>query len=70
MLWPMPARHDHERFYDRVILLFLLALFLLASPLRHWWATEETTWLAPYLIWGGIIALAYWLQRRMERHDH
>lgn len=66
----MSSPHDQERFSDRVVLLFLLALFLLASPLRHWWAADETTWLAPYLIWGVLIALAYWLQRRMDRHDH
>lgn len=61
---------DHERFFDRVILLFLLALFLLTSPLQHWWAADDALWLAPYLIWGLIIALAFWLQRRLDRHDH
>lgn len=66
----MSAPHDHERFSDRVILLFLFALFLLTSPLRTWWAADDAFWLAPYLIWGVIIALAYWLQRRLDRHDH
>lgn len=66
----MSSPHDQERFADRVILLFLLALFLFASPLKSWWAADDTTWLAPYLIWGAIIALAFWLQRRLDRHDH
>ncbi len=66
----MSSPHDHERFFDRAVLLFLLALFLLASPLKEWWAADDTTWLAPYLIWGTIITLAYWLQRRLDRHDH
>lgn len=66
----MSSPHDQERFADRVILLFLLALFLLASPLKSWWAADDTTWLAPYLIWGVIITLAFWLQRRLDRHDH
>lgn len=66
----MSSPHDQERFSDRVLLLFLLALFLLASPLRNWWAADDTFWLAPYLIWGVIIALAFWLQRRLDRHEY
>lgn len=66
----MPSPHDQERFSDRVVLLLLLALFLLASPFKNWWAADESSWLAPYLIWGFIIALAFWLQRRLDRHDH
>lgn len=66
----MTPPHDQERYFDRVILLLLLALFLLTSPLRHWWAADDAFWLAPYLIWAFIIALAFWLQRRLDRHDH
>ena len=66
----MSSPHDHERYFDRVILLFLLALFLLVSPLKNWWAGDDTFWLAPYMIWAAIIALAFWLQRRLDRHDH
>ncbi len=66
----MSSPHDQERFSDRAVLLFLFALFLLASPLKSWWAGDDTFWLAPYLIWGAIIALAFWLQHRLDRHDH
>lgn len=62
---------QQERQFDRVILLFLLALFLLASPFMHWWAADDSPWYAPYLLWGGLIAVMAWLQRRgrPERHD-
>lgn len=66
----MPNSHEQERFFDRVILLLLFALFLLASPLRDWWAADDSHWFAPYLLWGVVIALAYWLQRRINRHEH
>ncbi len=64
------ARHgDKEGYYDRVILLFLLALFLLLSPLLTWWAADDSHWSAPYLIWLGLIALGFWLQRKSRHHE-
>ena len=65
----MPKHPNIERFLDRVILLFLFALFLLLSPLVNWWAADNSPWYAPYLIWGLIIFLAFRLQKRMQRHD-
>lgn len=58
-----------SRYLDRVLLLFLLALFLLLSPVLEWWAADDAPWYGPYVIWGGLIALAFWLQRRMDRHE-
>ncbi len=60
---------ESDRHLDRVLLLFLLALFLLVSPLTEIWAADSAHWLSPFLLWGGIIALAYWLQRRRERPE-
>lgn len=59
----------NERLLDRVILLFLFALFLLLSPLKNWWASDQSPWFAPYLLWGFILFLAFLLQRRMRSHD-
>ena len=58
-----------ETFYDRVILLLLFALFLLLSPIIEWWAADDSPWFAPYLIWALLIALTYWLRRRIDRHS-
>ncbi len=57
-----------EGLLDRVVLLFLFALFLLLSPLREWWAADDSPWYAPYLIWALIIALSFWLRRQLLRH--
>ena len=54
---------------DTIVLLFMLALFLMASPLLSWWAGEGSPWYLPYLIWSGIIALAAWLQIRRGNND-
>lgn len=62
---------QNERQLDRVGFLFLLALFLLASPAVEWWAADGNPWYLPYLIWLGLIAAMYGLQRRQrqDRHD-
>ncbi len=60
---------QNERQLDRVVLLFLLALFLLVSPLLMTWAADDNPWYLPYLIWLGLIAAMYRLQRR-TRQDH
>lgn len=65
----MPSSSQQERQFDRVILLFLLALFLLVSPFINWWAAADSPWFAPYLIWALLIAAMAWLQRRRRRHD-
>jgi len=65
----MPLSTQQERQFDRVILLFLLALFLLVSPFLNWWAAEDSPWFAPYLIWAGLIAATVWMQRRRRRHE-
>ena len=60
---------DSEKHVDRVILLFLFALFLLISPLMQWWAADDSPWYVPYLLWLLIIGLTFWLQRRRARHE-
>lgn len=54
---------------DRVLILFVFALFLLLSPLQQWWAADDRSWLLPYAIWLGIIVLAFLVQRRRDRHE-
>ena len=64
----MHQRFDSGRGRDIIVFLLLLALFLLASPFRAWWATPESPWHLPYLIWGGIIGVVYLVQRDTH-HD-
>lgn len=64
----MHKPRDHEGILDRVILLFLLALFLLLSPILNWWASDTSPWYSPYLIWALLIALTWLLQRKLRRH--
>ena len=61
---------DIGRGLDRVIILFLFALFLLVSPLLGWWAADDSPWYLPYLLWLALIVLCAWLQlKERRRHD-
>ena len=65
----MAQIHETDRQLDKVILLFAFALFLLVSPLLVWWASADSPWYLPYLLWLVIIVLAAWLQRRTRTDD-
>ena len=64
----MRGEQRTENIYDRVLLLLLFALFLLLSPMVEWWASDDSPWYAPYLIWALLIALTFWLQRKIRRY--
>jgi len=38
-------------------------------PLLVWWASDDSPWYLPYLLWLVIIVLAAWLQRRKRTDD-
>ncbi|MEJ2343892.1 MAG: hypothetical protein P8076_10385 [Gammaproteobacteria bacterium] len=58
---------EPDKHLDRVILLFMLALLLFASPLVAWWSAPGRPWFLPYLLWLLVIVLGLWLQwRRRE----
>ncbi len=60
----MTPKPESESALDKVVLLFLFALFLLISPLVEWWAADDSPWYLPYLLWLGLIGLGFWRQRQ------
>lgn len=65
----MSRNKEPEHYLDRVTLLFLLALFLLLSPITRWWAADDSPWYSPYLVWALLIFLTWRLQRYLKRHE-
>ena len=55
---------DPGRSLDRVLLLFLLGVFLFASPFTFWWAAHAGVWYLPYVLWFGLILLIAWVVHR------
>ena len=59
----MPTPPDRSRYFDKVVLLGLLSLFLFASPLVDWWSARDMPWYAPFLLWAVVILLGAMLHR-------
>ncbi len=48
----------------RLVFLLVLAIFLFSPVIMEWWIGPQSAWYRPYVIWAGIIAIAFWLERR------
>ncbi len=53
-----------ERARGTAWLAFGVAVILLVSPVRLWWAQVEHGWLAPFGVWLAIIGMGAWQARR------
>ena len=53
---------------DGVLFVLVVALFLFAPPLVAWWASPNSPWYLPYLVWGCILGASVFF-RRIGRHD-
>ncbi len=51
------------------VALFLLVIFLLATPFTDWWMRVQPPWYVPYLVWAGVLGLGGWLIERGYRRD-
>lgn len=60
---------EHSHPQDRVVIVFLLALFLFLSPFTAWWAADGAPWYLPYLFWLGLIVAVGWMVPRRGGHD-
>ena len=65
----MNRNREYDQKLDRVVILFLFALFLLLSPFTLWWAAADSPWYSPYLIWALLIFLTWRLQRYLKRNE-
>lgn len=52
---------------EHSIIVLLLALLILLPPLLGLWSHEDSHWFSPYLVWCGLIAAAYFLQRYLRQ---
>jgi H+/Cl- antiporter ClcA len=65
----MAPRADKDTSLNAVLIAFFVAVFVLASPFHLLWTSTTTPWYVPYLVWLGIIAAAFGVQRWRTRHD-
>lgn len=49
---------------DRVLILFILGVYLMSPALVSWWGEAGHQWYRPYAVWLGLIAVSYWVARQ------
>ncbi|WP_458527367.1 hypothetical protein [Onishia taeanensis] len=48
----------------RIMLLLVFIGYLLSPMLMSGWASPDSAWYRPFVIWGGLIALSLWLEQK------
>ena len=64
----MQTHSSESRPTEITVIVVIIALLILLPPMLDWWGASNNLWYTPYLIWLGIIAMAYWLQRVLRKH--
>ena len=59
---------DERKYPNIVLVAFLIAVLLFASPFRMLWMSAGTPWYVAYLIWLAVIALTCVAQLWRGRH--
>ena len=65
----MRARPQSVKFLDLVLVAFVVAVFVFASPFYLLWMAPETPWYVPYLIWLCAIVATGVVQHWRDRHE-
>lgn len=59
---------DQIKHLDLVLVAFIIAIFVFASPFYLLWMAPGTPWYVPYLIWFGVIVMTGIVQHWRGRH--
>jgi hypothetical protein len=60
---------DNGKFLNLVLVTFIVAVFVFASPFYLWWMSPTTPWYVPYLIWLAVIVVTAVVQLWRGRHE-
>ncbi|MCG8670140.1 MAG: hypothetical protein MI867_12050 [Pseudomonadales bacterium] len=53
-------------YIDRLVLLFIAGGYILSPAIIQWWTDAGTDWYRPFFVWGGMIALTFWIARSRD----
>jgi hypothetical protein len=65
----MGSGADNGKRSNLVLVAFLIAVFVFASPFYLLWMSPRTPWYVPYLIWLGAIVMTGVAQHWRGRHE-
>jgi hypothetical protein len=60
---------DNGKYLNLVLVTFLVAVFVFASPFYLLWMAPDTPWYVPYIIWLAVIVMAGAVQLWRGRHE-
>ena len=60
---------DNGKSLNLVLVTFIVAVFVFASPFYLLWMAPKTPWYVPYLIWLGVIVMTGIVQYWRGRHE-
>ena len=60
---------DRSKSLDLVLVAFVAAVFVFASPFYLLWMAPGTPWYVPYLIWLCVIVITGIVQHTRGRHE-
>ena len=64
------SRNTHNtRVVERTVIALWIVLLLFLSPVSQIWAALDAPWYSPYLVWAIAIAISWYLQRDINRHE-
>lgn len=53
----------------RLMLVFVVGVYLLSPALMEWWQEHDTPWYRPFILWGVLIFIAVLLERSYRRNE-
>ncbi|MGB3623089.1 MAG: hypothetical protein WBA20_17225 [Ketobacter sp.] len=53
-------------YIDRLVLIFIAGAYVLSPTLMQWWAGSGTSWWRPFLVWGFLIGVTFWIARSRD----
>ena len=65
----MRGPSDNRKYLNLVLVAFLVAAFVFASPIHVLWTAPGTPWYVPYLIWLAVIVMTGVVQRWRGRDE-
>lgn len=60
---------ERGKFLNVVLVTFMIAAFLFASPFYLFWMSPGTPWYVPYVIWLAVIVMTGIVQHWRSRHE-
>ncbi|UDL04600.1 hypothetical protein [Marinobacter sp. CA1] len=53
----------------RLVFLLVLAIYIFSPNILDWWIAPGNAWYTPYLLWGALIAVGFWLEWRRDPNE-